>query len=472
MKFKKGKFFQFLIIIFLPLLVLGGLFFARDYFFPEEIEEVKISQDFADPSLLRYSGKYYAYSTRSWKLEGKVSTPLMISEDLKKYDYIADVTPTLPSWVLADKLTQAPEVFYDGERFIIFLTAFSQDLQHYTLAVGSSESPQGPFVFVDYPLVSDESKSHNILDASYFKDSKTEQDYVIYATDEQPYSKIYIQAIDLSSFQRVGEPIELLANLDIPNPENNGDFDWITRIEGPQLIQAEDGSYVLFFSANDADKESYFTAYAKSESLLGFYYYQGPLMTTATTDVIGPGGMSRISNEGGQIQVAFHGWVGEPGFYAGAVRQLYTANLLWESGSTPKLDNIKVGSINSIKEKKIPSKKRMEYSQIIIVCAIIWLFFTLLIFYNLFRWMEKNNLSLLSKEPTKDSEDKKDKSIRKLENTSLNIEKVMSVTSDKKEVVDNAKVIRKVKPVKLTNLKKVEIRPLNKKIYKAKKDKK
>jgi hypothetical protein len=95
------------------------------------------------------------------------------------------------------------------------------------------------------------------------------------------------------------------------------------------------GTYYLFYSANDFGGGGYRTAYATSTGLTGPYTkVTTELMTTDRFrgDVRGPGGQDVVTNRDGSTSIVFHGW--DPTF---SYRAMYVSDLNWSAGGVPSV---------------------------------------------------------------------------------------------------------------------------------------
>jgi beta-xylosidase len=98
-------------------------------------------------------------------------------------------------------------------------------------------------------------------------------------------------------------------------------------VEAPTLVRRA-GSYVLFYSANSYGGDQYATGYAAADRLRGPYRKaDGPLLTTGSTGVTGPGGQDVVVGPDGRDHIVFHGW--DP---AVVYRGMYVLPLNWRGG--------------------------------------------------------------------------------------------------------------------------------------------
>ena len=121
---------------------------------PDIIVENKLP--IADPFVLYYEGKYYAYGTRVNGFE------VYISEDLKQWKR-NDIKALSPENSWGTRWYWAPEVYYVKSKNLFYMF-YSVD-EH--ICVATSTSPEGPFVQREKkPIVADEKG----IDTSFFID--------------------------------------------------------------------------------------------------------------------------------------------------------------------------------------------------------------------------------------------------------------------------------------------------------------
>ena len=98
-------------------------------------------------------------------------------------------------------------------------------------------------------------------------------------------------------------------------------------MEAPTLVR-HDGSYVLFYSANDYGGDTYATGYAVADRLTGPYRKADePLLTSAGSGITGPGGQDVVSGPDGAEHLVVHGW--DPAI---VYRGVYLLDLGWRDG--------------------------------------------------------------------------------------------------------------------------------------------
>ena len=105
-------------------------------------------------------------------------------------------------------------------------------------------------------------------------------------------------------------------------------------VEGPTLLE-RDGTYYLFYSANDFGGGGYRTSYATASSLAGPWTKATTELLTSDRfqgDVRGPGGQDVVTTPDGGTALVFHGW--NPSF---TYRAMYVSDLEWSADGVPSV---------------------------------------------------------------------------------------------------------------------------------------
>lgn len=259
-----------------------------------------LDHDFPDPDVLEANGTYYAYATNGSGFNIQVAT----SPNLEDWTVTpADALPVLPSWSLPGK-TWAPDVSEPTPgNFVMYFTVANTSPQVQCIGVATATDPAGPFTPIgDGPIVCPEADG-GAIDAATFTDEDNAR-YLVWKNDGNCCGlDTWLQLAQLSpdGTAVVGETTRLLKQ-DQPWEGN--------LVEAPTLVKHDDG-YVLFYSANDYDGDSYATGFATAPSLRGPYTKaDGPLLTTERADgrYLGPGGQDVVPTPEGGETIVFHSW--------------------------------------------------------------------------------------------------------------------------------------------------------------------
>lgn len=217
----------------------------KDAIDPDIIAEYKLP--IADPYVLYYGGKYYAYGTRVNGFE------VYISEDLKQWKR-NDNKALSPEDSWGTRWYWAPEVYYVKSKNLFYMF-YSVD-EH--ICVATSTSPEGPFVQREKkPIVADEKG----IDTSFFiDDDGTPYLYYVRFTGG---NVIWVAEMndDLTSIKK--ETLTKCISATEPWEKKQG-----TIAEGPSLLK-KGNTYYLIYSANHYESKDYAVGYATASSPKG-----------------------------------------------------------------------------------------------------------------------------------------------------------------------------------------------------------
>jgi beta-xylosidase len=280
-----------------------------------------IDQDFPDPDVLVTDDGLYAYATNA---PGKNVQMARSTDDGGTWDVLTeDAFPELPTWAIEGK-TWAPDVSANPDGgFIMFVTVANSDPALQCIAVATSDAPTGPFVAAGSgPIVCPEDEG-GAIDAAAFTDDGSR--YLLFKNDGNCCGQdTWLQIAPLAE--------DGLSLTDDPEKLIKQDQAWEDYvIEAPTLV-TRDGSYVLFYSANDYGSDKYATGYATADAVTGPYTKADePFLTTDSSDgaYLGPGGQDVVALPGGEELLAFHSW--DEGYI---YRGMHVEPLSWD-GSTP-----------------------------------------------------------------------------------------------------------------------------------------
>ena len=260
-----------------------------------------IDQDFPDPDVLRAGDNYLAYATNAQGLNVQSAT----STDLQTWTVRdEDVLPRLPAWAVSGR-TWAPEVtaLGGGRGYAIYFTAQHGDSMRQCIGVGIAARPAGPFSSPSpKPLVCPLAQG-GAIDASSFQDEDGLR-WLLWKNDGNCCGMdtyLYLQRLSPDGLRLVTKPVRLIKQ----------DQPWEGNLVEAPTLWKHDGTYYLFYSANDYGGENYATGYATARKLTGPYRKAPePLLTTEGLEgaAIGPGGQDIVTDEQGQDHILFHDW--------------------------------------------------------------------------------------------------------------------------------------------------------------------
>ncbi|GED09360.1 family 43 glycosylhydrolase [Cellulosimicrobium cellulans] len=296
-----------------------------------------VDANFPDPDILLVDGVYHAYATnhQGQNVQHRTST------DLVTWSAPSDVAPDLGAWVsesctfapggATDRCVWAPEVSAVEGGYALYYTARDATSPRQCLGVALSDTPDGPFVPVgDDPIVcpNGEAGTEDLggaIDAATFVDG--DQLYLLWKADGNcctgKTAIIFAQPLSPDGATLTGPPVELI-RVDKPYEGR--------VVEGPTLLE-RDGTYYLFYSANDFGGGGYRTSYATASSLAGPWTKATTELLTSDRfqgDVRGPGGQDIVTAPDGSDAILFHGWN-----EAFTYRAMYVADLEWTADGVP-----------------------------------------------------------------------------------------------------------------------------------------
>jgi beta-xylosidase len=202
----------------------------------------------------------------------------------------------------------------------MYFTAHSVQPDAQCIGVAKGSSPTGPFAPVgNEPLICPAGLGGAIDPASYVEPDGTR--YLLWKNDGNCCGKdtwLWLQKTSPDGLRLTGAPVKLIKQ----DQAWEGDL-----IEAPDLVR-HGSTYTLLYSANDYASAAYAVGYATASSISGPYHKaRQPLLTTANTHVVGPGGEDVVDGPGNRGYLLFHGWD-----RAMTRRALYSLPLTWRGG--------------------------------------------------------------------------------------------------------------------------------------------
>jgi beta-xylosidase len=195
------------------------------------------------------------------------------------------------------------------------------------LAVAVAESPEGPFVDESREPLACQLELGGSIDSSPFTDADGSR-WLVWKNDgnccELP-TRFFIQRLDEAGLALRGRPRDLGVVNDEP---------WERHVIEAPTLHLEDGTYYLFYSANDYGSRDYAVGYATSDRLVGPYTDapENPILSSAG-EAAGPGHQSIVSDDDGDLWMAYHAWdASRIGDSVGGRRALWLDALVFEDG--------------------------------------------------------------------------------------------------------------------------------------------
>jgi len=264
-----------------------------------------IKRNMPDPYVLAVEDTYYLYSTE----DGSNRYPYATSSDLVTWEYQGSAMPRPPKWT--DRNYWAPEVTETPAGYVMYYTARSREIMRPSgdgaqcVGVAVAESPEGPFLDdSDEPLVC-QPELGGTIDASVVRDVDDSL-WLIYKNDGNCCSiptRFYMRRMAEDGLSFNGEEIEVEGVVNDEQWEGN-------VVEAPTIYHL-DGTYYLFYSANDYAGVPYAVGYATSTELTGPYEDapENPILSTVQrVGPFGPGHQTLIEDPDGDLWMVYHAW--------------------------------------------------------------------------------------------------------------------------------------------------------------------
>ena len=268
----------------------------------------------ADPFVLRaHDGQFVMYGTTPRELPGGRAFQVLVSADLDTWE---DVGGALVRPQEESEGTEywAPEVAYTDGRYWMYYSRGIGDAGH-QIRVATSDAATGPFEDTGDVLTDDQPFA---IDPSPFRDQAGDW-WLFWATDlvegDRPGTVLAVQRLrDMTRLEGPRTTV-LRASADWQRYQRDremygGVHDWHT-LEGPTAIADGKGGYLLLYSGGNWQTPGYGVAVATAVAPEGPWREdpaQGPVVTSASTGLVGPGHCSVLLGEGGRHHLFLHAW--------------------------------------------------------------------------------------------------------------------------------------------------------------------
>lgn len=268
----------------------------------------------ADPFVLRADdGRYVMYGTTPRSLPDGRAFQVLVSDDLIGWQDVGGaLVPPEPAPAGAEYW--APEVAYADGRYWMYYSRGIGDAAH-QIRVAVSRSATGPFEDTGDVLTSDLPFA---IDPSPYRDPSGSW-WLFYATDlvegDRPGTVLAVQRLrDMTHLD--GPPtVVLRASADWQRYQRDreiygGLHDWHT-LEGPAVIHDGEGGCVLLYSGGNWQTPGYGVAVATAPGPEGPWHEdldRGPVVSSTSTGLIGPGHCSVLPDDLGHHHLFLHAW--------------------------------------------------------------------------------------------------------------------------------------------------------------------
>jgi len=262
----------------------------------------------ADPFILCYENKYYAYGTSD--PDGIV---VYTSDDLKYWTRQPNLALHKNN-SYADRWFWAPEVYFLNGQFYMYYSADEH------ICVATSNSPLGPFVQdVQQPMFEEKGIDNSL----FIDDDGTPYLFFVRFTDGN--------AIWMAQLENDYKTIKTSTlHLCFAANTSGWEADLGKVNEGPFCIK-HNGLYYLTYSANDYRSQKYGVGYAYTDNISGSWvkYSNNPILQKPE-GLFGTGHHCLFTDKEGQLRMAFHAHHSETEVNP---REMYTTSVSFVPGS-------------------------------------------------------------------------------------------------------------------------------------------
>jgi beta-xylosidase len=259
-------------------------------------------RDFPDPFVTTIEGVHHAFATTT----GLLQIQHLTSDNLTAWAGPTEVLPEMPPWA-APLSAWAPALLHVDDQNLLFFTALVTGTDRHCIGVAGADSPDGPFTATaDEPLLCPEELGGAIDPSPFVDDDDTM--YLLWKNDGVTLrrdSAIWSQRLSEDGRSLLGEPTELIAT----------DQDWeFPHVEAPSMVRVGD-TFWLAYSGNWWNQPAYGIGLARCDSPTGPCEkpFDQPVITSRP-QAEGPGGAEFFRDRTGKLQIAYHAWLGTPGY--------------------------------------------------------------------------------------------------------------------------------------------------------------
>lgn len=258
--------------------------------------------DFPDPFLLSDEGLHHAFATAS----GFVQVQHLRAPDLSAWDGPREALPVAPSWAVPLSVW-APAVLERPDGAVLYFTAQLAGTDMHCIASAVGKDPMGPFEHLDDEPLLCPTELGGSIDPSPFVDVDRTP-HLLWKNDGvtlRQESAIWSQRLSADGRSLVGEAALLIRT----------DQRWeYPHVEAPSMARVGD-EYWLLYSGNWWNQDAYGIGAARCASPRGPCEkpFDGPVLTSRE-GAFGPGGAEFFRDRSGRLLVAYHAWLGEPGY--------------------------------------------------------------------------------------------------------------------------------------------------------------
>ncbi len=239
----------------------------------------------ADPHAILVDGTFYVYPTSGHR---SLFYPYASTDLLKWERHSAILDFRKIDWIPKGKSAWAPAMIEKDGRWFFYYSAGPKP-SHIGVAIG--DSPTGPFTDSGKALLSDDGKpGFEAIDPMVFKDPETGNHYLYVGGSAGATLRVFELTDDMTNLAKE-------INVKTPDQFTEGAF-----------MHERNGTYYLSYSHGGWQDETYSVHYATSETPIGPWKYQGPILTS-DEQFKGPGHHSFVYHPASdQWLIFYHRW--------------------------------------------------------------------------------------------------------------------------------------------------------------------
>jgi arabinan endo-1,5-alpha-L-arabinosidase len=265
--------------------------------------------DIPDPAIVRSGEWFYVMGTQSFLFNRGAAIPVIKSRDLVNWEYVGNAFDNTewPAWInRGNPSLWAPDLIHreDTGRYYLHFSAMGE--VGMGIGVGWAEHPEGPYIFLDEPLVA--GPGYRNIDSFTFVDD----DGTTYMYWGSHHSAIMAQEMSADGLSLVGEVHDVLLSQNWPviiDADHGPTGQNENLVEAPWVIKRGD-YYYLFYSGNAYYPNAYSVMIARSTSPLGPFdkFGRNPILTT-NRHFNAPGHNALIQDDAGQDWIVYHAYL-------------------------------------------------------------------------------------------------------------------------------------------------------------------
>jgi arabinan endo-1,5-alpha-L-arabinosidase len=253
-----------------------------------------VSYNAPDPTVIAAGNLFYAYTTQT-VYDHHVHIPVLASRDLIDWRFVGDALKKLPPWANGPNSdTWAPDIVHINGHYNLYFAERLKATGSMGIAVGTSDSPKGPFDLVGGPLM--HARGYIDIDPFVLRDASGGL-LIYWGSNRAP---IRVRRLSSDGTSLVGAPRTVLAISSATS------YDGL--VEGASVVH-HGGFYFLFYSGDHCCGKNahYAMLVARSRSALG------PFQRAPTNPIIAanhyfnaPGHGTVFQDDAGAYFILYH----------------------------------------------------------------------------------------------------------------------------------------------------------------------